>query len=135
MGNECSVAHAVSSRHVPLAGDLLFNGQGLEHGSRVPLWDFLQKPARLAGHRVPARRDVMCYDITVCDSLKNAAQIPGSVMPNPVCPVLPSTHTSKQSWCHLPPNSLSPACLPFECKIKNLALREMHLKDLFFFSF
>lgn len=119
VGNERSVAHAVSSRHVPLARDLLCNGQGLERGSRVPLWDFSQKPARLAAHGVPARGDVVCYDITVCDSPENAAQIPGNVMPNPVCPVLPGTHTSKQSRCHLSPSSLSPACLPLECRMRD----------------
>lgn len=96
------MAQAVSSRHVPLAGDLLFNSQGLERGFRVPLWDFSQKPGR---------GDMMCYDITVCDSLENAAQIPGNVTPNPVCPVLPGMHNSKQSRCHLSPNSFSPACL------------------------
>ncbi|XP_049687415.1 BAG family molecular chaperone regulator 4 isoform X2 [Accipiter gentilis] len=54
-GSEHPVAQAVSSRHVPLAGDLLFNSQGLERGFRVPLWDFSQKPGR---------GDMMCYDIT-----------------------------------------------------------------------
>lgn len=120
------MAHAVSSRHVPLARGLLFNGQGLERGSRVPLWDFSQKPARLAGHGVPACGDVMCYDVTVRDSLENAAQIPGNITPNPVCPVPAGMHTSKQSQCHLPPSSLSAARLPFWHKVTNLAFREMH---------
>lgn len=111
MGNERSVAHAVSSRRVPLARDLLFNSLGQERGSRVPLWDFSQKPARLAGHGVPAHGAVMCYDVMVCDSLENAAQIPGNIMPNPVCPVLPGIHTSKQSVS--PATPFPQPCLPF----------------------
>jgi len=122
VGSECSAAHAVSSGHVPLAGDLLFNSQGWSLGPLSPL-GLLAETGPPGRTGAASGGDVMRYGIAVGDGLENAA---GSlVTPCPVCPVPRLAHL-KAVTVSPPPDPLGPARLPFERGVKHLPLREMH---------
>lgn len=72
---------------------------------RAHVLPLAEVPAHLAGHGVPARGAVMCYNIMVCDGLQSSAQTPGNVMPSPTCRV--PTFTLRHSRRCPDPSALS----------------------------